>query len=179
MIKLLATTHQGGAKEEAEALTISAADLRAKLSSFDSKSFPSKARQKRKEVEKAALLKAAAVIPLARDISSEVSTALRNLEQKISFMLETSMIRRKLSSRCMSRISNLLQKRGNFHLVANSSMRLGGRDIVVYRRVSTMELNCWLAQTQKFWMTFRPLAERNCKQREAALTQSSLIGYFK
>lgn len=73
IIKIFAATQQGGAKEEAEALRISAADLRAKLSSFDSKSFPSKAGQKREEGEKDA--PAVALLPLTRDISSEVLVA--------------------------------------------------------------------------------------------------------
>ena len=73
MIKILATAQQSGAKEEAEALRISAADLRAKLSSFDSKSFAGKTSQKGRGVEEAAPADAVAVLPLTRDISSEVS----------------------------------------------------------------------------------------------------------
>ncbi len=78
VIKMLATAQQGGPKEEAEALRISAADLRAKLSSFDSKSFLSKPSSPGKNKGEHAPVQALAVSPMTRDISSKVQRSTRH-----------------------------------------------------------------------------------------------------
>lgn len=75
MLKVLAAAEQSSAHEEAEAeaLRTSAAELRAKLSSFDSRSFNgSQQKEVSPGVETAASAAPFSVPPLARNISSRV-----------------------------------------------------------------------------------------------------------